>query len=183
MAAETKQAPRSAEELGLTIDGVNHFTLPVRDHVKARKFYVELLGGDVTREPDWERVRAGQSRSTALAVRICEGVELDLFYQPYGAGAPDQAHPHHAFYVQSPEELDAFRARLEASGVPTKLLTRRQPAPKPGEPTSVELYFNDPDGNHLEIDCRNYPFREGMHVGPFDQWDVAYMWSQWPKGE
>lgn len=181
--AATKE-PRSATELGLTIDGVNHFTLPVRDHIKARKFYVDLLGGEVTREPNWDAVREGKSRSTALAVRVCEGVELDLFYQPYGHGSPDQAHPHHAFYVQSPEELDTFKERLETSGVPTKLLTRKQrPAPQPGELCSVELYFNDPDGNHLEIDCRSYPFREGMHVGPFDQWEVAYMWPQWPRAD
>lgn len=176
--------PRSAADLGLAINGVNHFTLPVRDHDKARKFYVEILGGEVTREPNWDMVRAGRSNSTALAVRVCEGVEMDLFYQPHGMGAPDQAHPHHAFYVQLPEELDAFRARLESEGVPTILVTRQQtPPPQPGEPCSVELYFNDPDGNHLEINCRNYPFREGMHVGPFDQWDVAYAWREWPPAK
>ena len=47
------EQPKSAEELGLTIDGINHMTLPVRDHDRARKFYVELLGGEVTREPSW----------------------------------------------------------------------------------------------------------------------------------
>ena len=63
--------PRSADELGLTIEGVNHLTLPVRDHERARAFYVELLGGEVSREPSWEGVRAGRSNSTALAVRPC----------------------------------------------------------------------------------------------------------------
>lgn len=182
MAGNTE--PRSAAELGLTIEGVNHFTLPVRDHDKARKFYVEMLGGEVTREPSWDSVRAGRSNSTALAVRMCEGVEFDLFWQPYGMGAPDQEHPHHAFYVQSPEELDAFRARLEAEGVPTILVTRKQEsAPRPGESCNVELYFNDPDGNHLEIDCRNYPFRADVHVGPFDPWITEYSWRDWPKGK
>jgi catechol 2,3-dioxygenase-like lactoylglutathione lyase family enzyme len=181
--AATEQ-PRSAKERGLKISGVNHFTLPVRDHDKARKFYVDLLGSEVRREPDWARVKAGQSNSTALAVRMCEGVEIDLFYQPDGMGAADQEHPHHAFHVQSPEELDAFRERLEATGVPTILVTRKQePRPVVGELVSVELYFNDPDGNHLEIDCRSYPFGDGVHVGPFDPWITAYWWHQWPKAE
>jgi catechol 2,3-dioxygenase-like lactoylglutathione lyase family enzyme len=180
----TTQEPKSAKDVGLTIEGVNHFTLPVRNHDKARKFYVEILGAEVRREADWASVKAGRSRSTAMAVRMCEGVELDLFWQPFGAGAPDQEHPHHAFYVQLPEELDAFRARLEATGVPTFLVTRQQePAPKPGDPCSVELYFNDPDGNHLEIDCRNYPFRPDIHVGPFDPWLTEYSWRHWPKDQ
>jgi len=178
------QEPRSAEELGLSIEGVNHFTLPVRDHEKARKFYVELLGGEVRREPSWDSVRAGRSNSTALAVRMCEGAELDLFYQPYGMAQPDEEHPHHAFYVQSPEELDAFRARLEATGVPTALVTRhKDPTPQPGDPCLAELHFNDPDGNHLQIHCRNYPHREAINVGPPDLWDLQYPWRDWPKAE
>jgi len=175
------QEPRSAEELGLTIDGVNHFTLPVRDHEKSRRFYVALLGGEVRREPSWDSVRAGRSNSTALAVRMCEGAELDLFYQPYGMAQPDELHPHHAFYVQSAEELDAFRARLEATGVPTALFTRQATDLKAGEPCRVELHFNDPDGNHLEIDCRSYPFSEQVGVASFDPWDLHYPWREWPK--
>jgi catechol 2,3-dioxygenase-like lactoylglutathione lyase family enzyme len=174
------QEPRSADELGLEIDGVNHLTLPVRDHEKARKFYVELLGAEVRREPSWDSVRAGRSNSTALAVRICEGAELDLFYQPFGMAQPDQEHPHHAFFVQSAEELDAFRQRLEATGVPTATLTRQQPAPRAGESCRVELHFNDPDGNHLQIECRSYPFSERVGTS-VDPWDLQYAWRDWPK--
>jgi catechol 2,3-dioxygenase-like lactoylglutathione lyase family enzyme len=173
------QEPRSAEELGLAIDGVNHLTLPVRDHEKARKFYVELLGSEVRREPSWDSVRAGRSNSTALAVRICEGAELDLFYQPYGMAEPDQLHPHYAFYVQSAEELDAFRTRLEGTGIPTALITREQA--KLGESCAVELHFNDPDGNHLEIDCRSYPFGDSLGVASFDPWALQYSWQDWPR--
>ena len=93
------QGPRSAKELGLKIDGVNHLTLPVRDHEKSRKFYVEVLGAEMRREPSWDSVRAGRSNSTALAVRICEGAELDLFYQPFGQAQPDQEYPRHGFFV------------------------------------------------------------------------------------
>ena len=171
---------RTAEELGLTIEGVNHFTIPVRDHAKARQFYVDLLGGIVRREPDWTRVRAGLSNSAAMAVRMCEGMELDLFYQPYGAGAPDQAYPHTAYYVQAPEELDAYRQRLTASGVPTVLVTRQE-NPRPGERVEVEMHFRDPDGNPVEIACRSYPFSSEIKVGAFDLWELAYAWRDWPR--
>jgi catechol 2,3-dioxygenase-like lactoylglutathione lyase family enzyme len=174
------QEPRTADELGLVIDGVNHLTLPVRDHDRARQFYVELLGGQVTREPNWDSVRAGRSNSTALAVRMCEGAEFDFFYQPFGMAAPDQLHPHHAFNVQSAEELDAFRARLESTGVPTALITRQSGA-KAGESCAVELHFNDPDGNHLQIDCRSYPFGDKVGVAAFDPWDLEYSWRDWPR--
>jgi catechol 2,3-dioxygenase-like lactoylglutathione lyase family enzyme len=175
------QEPRSAEELGLKIDGVNHLTLPVRDHDKARKFYIEVLGAEVRREPSWDSVRAGRSNSTALAVRICEGAELDLFYQPFGMAQPDQQYPRHAFYVQAPEELDAFRARLEAVGTPTALITRQEPTPPAGQPCRAELHFNDPDGNHLQIDCRGYPFSDKVGTATVDPWDLQYAWRDWPS--
>src|ERR1051325_6710398 len=41
--------PRPAEELGLTIDGVNHLTLPVRDHERAREFAAEDLDVELPR--------------------------------------------------------------------------------------------------------------------------------------
>ena len=176
------QELHTAEELGLTIDGVNHFTLPVRDHDRSRKFYIELLGGEVRREPSWDSVRAGRSNSTALAVRMCEGAELDLFYQPFGVALPDQLHPHHAFSVQSAAELDAFHARLASTGVPTALITR-QTGLQAGETGAVELHFNDPDGNHLQIDCRSYPFGAQVGVAAFDPWDLQYSWRDWPKTE
>jgi catechol 2,3-dioxygenase-like lactoylglutathione lyase family enzyme len=179
--AATNQQPRSAEELGLNIDGINHLTLPVRDHDRARAFYVDLLGSRVVREPSWDSVRAGRSNSTALAVLVCEGADIDLFYQPFGMAQPDQEHPHYAFYVQSADELDAFRERLEASGTPTATITRQQPAPKSGESCRVEMHFNDPDGNHLQIDCRSYPFSERVRVDELDPWDLQYSWRDWPR--
>ena len=176
--------PRSAAELGLTIEGVNHFTLPVRDHDKSRQFYVRLLGADVRREPNWESVKAGRSNSTALAIRLCEGVEMDLFWQPYGMNAPDQFHPNHAFFVQSPEELRAFKQLLDESGARTLLVTEATGRElKVGEPCQAELHFRDPDGNHLEITCRNYPFGDEVQVGSLDLWDTVYDWRSWPKAE
>ena len=40
--------------------------------------------------------------------------------------------------------------------------------------------FNDPDGNHLQIDCRGYPFSEHVGVASFDPWDLQYSWRDWP---
>ena len=172
--------PKTATDLGLTIEGVNHFTIPVRDHDKSRQFYVSLLGGVVRREADWTNVRAGRSRSAAMAVRMCEGMELDLFYQPFGMPAPDQEHPHFSFWVQTAGELDAYKAALETTGVPTALVTGAE-APKLGDDVEVQLRFNDPDGNHLSIDCRHYPFRQGINVGGYDPWDLTYDFRAWPR--
>ncbi|MPZ14877.1 MAG: hypothetical protein GEU73_10735 [Chloroflexi bacterium] len=176
--------PRNAAELGLTIEGVNHFTLPVRDHDKSRAFYVMLLGAEVRREPNWESVRAGRSNSTALAVRLCEGVEMDLFHQPFGMGEPDQFHPNHAFFVQSPDELRAFRSMLESNGTPTVLVTQQTDRElQAGTSCQAELHFRDPDGNHLEITCRSFPFGDDVRIGPPDLWDTVYDWRSWPKAE
>ena len=93
----------------------------------------------------------------------------------------DQSHPHFAFTASTPADLDAFLDRLRQFDIPfSGPLTRiRPPAPALGTPVSVEVYFNDPDGNHLEIDCANYPFYEGMHMGRCDRWDLYYSWRDW----
>jgi len=174
--------PRNAADAGLTISGVNHFTLPVRDHEKSRQFYINILGGEVTREPNWDSVRAGRSNSTAMAVLLCEGIDFDLFWQPFGMGAADQYHPNHAFYVQSADELKAYKGLLEETGVPTVLVAREPTADlKTGDECFVEMHFRDPDGNHLEIDCRSYPFGEEVQTGEIDLWDTNYSWREWPQ--
>lgn len=177
------QEPQSATRLGLTIESMTHFAIPIRDHEKARKFYGEVLGGIVRREPDWDRVREGRGQGAFLGVEMCDGVMFDLWQQPYGMGEPDREHPHHAFSVQTPEQLDAFRAKLEAWGTPTVLATRADPPPRPGEACSVELHFKDPDGNSYRIECAAYPFRPDIQVGVFDPWALYYPWPAWPKDQ
>jgi catechol 2,3-dioxygenase-like lactoylglutathione lyase family enzyme len=177
-------ARRSAADLDLKIQRLNHFTLPVRDHEVARRFYCDVLGAKVVHDVDWSGVKAGRNRSTALGVKLFDapGV-LDLFSQPFGQPPTDASHPHFAFMVENPEELDRFADRLRAFSVPFvgPLTRRNKESLRPGDRVPVELYFNDPDGNHLELNCSQYPYSEGMHVGPYDRWELLYSWRDWRR--
>lgn len=45
----------------------------------------------------------------------------------------------------------------------------------------AEIYFNDPDGNHLEIHCSDVPptQREHFPVGPYDKSHCVHK-QEWP---
>src|SRR5437867_9253658 len=60
------------------------------------------------------------------------------------------------------------------------------PAPPPGTLIHAQIYFDDPDGNHLEVDCNVYPFFDGMYMKPFegkpyDPWELLYSWRAWSQ--
>jgi hypothetical protein len=46
-----------------------------------------------------------------------------------------------------------------------------------------EIYFNDVDGNHLELHCSHYPdeLRQHLPVGPYDK--NAVVIHEWPPAE
>ena len=69
--------------------------------------------------------------------------------QRAGQGSPERGHPHHAFRV-SPGQMLAWKARLEAAGVLTEGPLQL------GFPGQASLYFDDPDGNHLELVCHGF---------------------------
>lgn len=169
---------KSAADRDLRIQCLNHFTIPVRDHNVARKFYTEVLGGVVAKEPNWEGVRAGRNRSSSLNIKLFDGEgELDLFWQPWGQNALDQLYPHWAFALKSAAQLDEMVTRLDRANVPHVLMTPK-PA-KDGEQVRVSLFFRDPDMNQIELVCEGYPFRAGIHVGTFDPTVQYYRWADW----
>jgi hypothetical protein len=181
MTASTER--KSAAELGLKIEGLNHFTLPVRRHDVARTFYVEVLGGVVTHEPDWERVRLGFARSAPLSVHLFQGPgKLDLFYQPFGFKPTDEEHPRWSFEA-SAAELEALIDRLGEYGVPFfgPVLQVADATASPGDLVDVEVVFNDPDGNALAVTASDYPFRAGMERRDEPRWDLYYRWDEWAE--
>ncbi len=159
----------------LHIRALNHTTIPVRDRYKAALFYVAVLGGEIHHESAPDRVKKGLARSLQVGVRLCSGLEIDLFEQNYGQPAWDQSHPHHALDVPA-EELKKWAAHLKKWKVPFV-----GPVTRAGT-GSTEIYFNDPDGNHLELHCSNYPGHEKLPAGPYDKQLTVHK-QPWPPLE
>ncbi|MGE5538218.1 MAG: VOC family protein [Gemmatimonas sp.] len=159
----------------LHIRALNHTTLPVRDRYKAARFYVAVLGGELHHESAPDRVKQGLARALQVGVRLCSGLEIDLFEQDYGQPIWSQSHPHHAFEVP-PELLDQWAKHLEKWKVPfVGPMTRAGTG-------GAEIYFNDPDGNHLELHCSNYPRAAEVPSGPYDKKRTVHE-TPWPPAE
>jgi catechol 2,3-dioxygenase-like lactoylglutathione lyase family enzyme len=156
----------------LRLRGLNHFTLPVRDRYRSARFYVVVLNGEITHESDPDRVKKGLARSLQVGIQVCPGFEIDLFEQDYGQPRPEQAHPHHAFDVRA-EDLMSWAEQLSRWRVP-----HAGPITRAGT-KGAELYFDDLDGNHLEIHCSDYPARQELPLGPFDHRLLAFT-EPWP---
>jgi catechol 2,3-dioxygenase-like lactoylglutathione lyase family enzyme len=152
--------------------GVGHVTVPVRDLALAERFYVDLLGGEVLMRIDAAFLtRLGRPADAgAFHTSIGFGGEtrLDLFAQPGGQPAADAGHPHIAIRVR-PEALDALVQGLRDCGVPVDGPRRL------GPPGHASAYFNDPFGNHLELETMGYA-RE-IEVGPPQMASLVYAWS------
>ncbi|HZS64461.1 MAG TPA: VOC family protein [Xanthobacteraceae bacterium] len=159
----------------LHIRALNHTTLPVHDRYKAAKFYVVVLGAEMHHESDPDRVKQGKARALQVGVRLCSGLELDLFEQNYGQPKWDQSHPHIAFDVTK-DSLLRWAEHLKKWGVPFV-----GPMTRAGS-GAAEIYFNDPDGNHLELYCAKFPNSDSLPSGPFDKSAVVHQ-KPWPAPE
>src|SRR5579862_2351911 len=86
--------------------GILHFTIGVRDHVAAAKFYSEVLGCKLMRT------------STRYAFMQCGNSYFVLAKMPnhVNPNAPGDDGHHHAFMVE-PEEFDRALAIMKARGV------------------------------------------------------------------
>jgi len=122
--------------------GVAHFSIPVTDTVRSRDFYCQRLGmkllADVASEG---MVFLDSGGDCVILVRVEAPIST--------AGVRNL---HHAFLVAH-DDYDATLQELKASGV--KVLfeeDRRQ-----GVVNGPRVYFEDPDGNTLElIDLTSY---------------------------
>ena len=159
----------------LHIRGLNHLTMPVKDRYRAARFYVVALGGELHHESAPDRVEKGLSRSLQVGVRLAAGLEVDLFEQDYGQPGWNQSHPHLALDT-SAEDLEKWAEHLKKWQVPFV-----GPITRSGT-KGAELYFNDPDGNHLEIHCSNVPDRSKFAVGPYDK-KLCVHAETWPPAD
>ena len=116
--------------------GILHFTIGVRDHIEAAKFYSEALGCGT--------IRTNQR----YAFMECHG---DYFVLAKTGHHVNPNHPgedahHHAFMVDA-EEFDRAMAILKARGIEIIKYEDTGHITFPGR----HAYFHDADGNCIEI--------------------------------
>jgi catechol 2,3-dioxygenase-like lactoylglutathione lyase family enzyme len=133
--AATHQADKaqSAGREQPRFSGFSHISLPVRDLQEAKRFFMQVLGGELEYDtPGFVEVRVG-------------GILFGFSQKTGGWTAPNAEFPHYAFFVQ-PENFLAVKEQLERHGVPT-----HQPWTRDG--VKALMYFRDPSGNLFEMYC------------------------------
>src|SRR5262245_66157293 len=88
-----------------TVKGMNLISLPTRDFAQSKRFFTEVLGGELHENGPTVKI---QFSNFAIELGAQEG----------GATAPHREHPHYAFTVPA-EILALLKRPLEAFGVPT----------------------------------------------------------------
>jgi catechol 2,3-dioxygenase-like lactoylglutathione lyase family enzyme len=112
---------------------LSHISIPVRDRAEAARFFVTVLGAEITLE-------------NPTFTEVCvAGTIIGLSQQTSGWTAPDAEYPHYAFEI-APADFAPMKARLDAAGVKTHPIWTRH---------GVEalMYFRDPSGNLFEFFC------------------------------
>jgi catechol 2,3-dioxygenase-like lactoylglutathione lyase family enzyme len=116
--------------------GILHFTIGVRDHIAAARFYSEVLG--CTHMRSTERYSFMQCGSSYFVL-----AKMPHHVNPNEPG--EDAH-HHAFMVE-PQEFDRALAIMKARGIELIKYSDAGHITFPGR----HAYFHDADGNCIEI--------------------------------
>ncbi len=123
----------------MAINGIHHVALNVKDLDRAEKFYTEVMGFTVTHKFSTglrhSMVFTGNSH---LALFEAPELETDQAIDKLS----EDGYQHLAFGT-SPEEFESVVARLKEQVAEVEGPVKRGPG--------QSVYFNDPDGNHLEI--------------------------------
>jgi catechol 2,3-dioxygenase-like lactoylglutathione lyase family enzyme len=143
--AAPEPAPSAAE---LTLEGLSHLTINVRDPDATNAFYQRVFGLDI---------QAHQAASPLLGVG--SGVEFLMFI---GAGAGAARIDHVCFNlrafdvqrIQAALERQGIQPRGAGGGTPGPMLhwvTQRMPNRGGAPEGTPELYFSDPDGLRIQL--------------------------------
>lgn len=161
----------------LHIRGLNHLTIPVKDRYRAARFYIVALGAEAHHESAPDRVAKGLARSLQFGIRMAANFEIDLFEQDFGQPDWNQSHPHLALDT-SAEDMEKWVEHFKKWQIPFV-----GPMTRAGT-KGAEIYFNDPDGNHLEVHCSDIPEaqRSKYAVGPYDK-SLCVHKQEWPPKE
>ncbi|MGH7927705.1 MAG: VOC family protein, partial [Candidatus Binatia bacterium] len=144
------------------IQSIDHIAIPVRDLQRNQDFYVDVLG--LKFKTTWRNPDGSLRQTYVLAGKNIIGLHL-LGVQ---AGNSTSGAPRIGVNVCR-DRFDQMRDSLKAAGHPF-----RGPVDH-GEdtPFAQSIYFDDPDGNHLEF-CvrRNEPFHECISHTTFETRDL-----------
>jgi catechol 2,3-dioxygenase-like lactoylglutathione lyase family enzyme len=128
---------------------LSQISLPTRDVVQSKRFFTDVLGGELREDGSTVKVQF-------------TNFSVELGAQAGGATAPHREHPHYAFTVPA-EVFALLKQRLESFGVPT-----HEPWTRTGSTQSL-MYFRDPSGNQFEMFCAHgdvgLPLRIGHRAG------------------
>jgi len=132
----------------LKIDGVLHFSIPVKDLDRSEKFYTDVLG--------LQKMRRNNHMVFMKTARN-DYVVLTYSHNPIDPN-PGNAHDIHTAFRVSAEEYDRAKAFLASKGIALIKEEDRRSGTFQGR----SAYFHDPDRNVIEIiDLRRPPFGEG----------------------
>jgi len=125
---------------------LHHISLPCRDLVEAKTFYLEVLGGALFHDtPGFAEVKIAD-----IIIGLCE--------QPGGWTGPNDEYPHYGFNVE-PADFALGESWLDGCAVPNYGWTRNH--------KTALRYFRDPSGNLLELYCEiGYTAIHDLALGP-----------------
>jgi catechol 2,3-dioxygenase-like lactoylglutathione lyase family enzyme len=119
------------------VTGTDFVVVPTKDYETAAEFYGTVLGLEFGKR--WGKMPAGEFETGNLTIAVMESEAFGLEFQPH-------THPI-ALHV---EDFEAARAELESRGVSFKGDTI-------DSGVCHQAFFEDPDGNSLEIHHRYAP--------------------------
>ena len=123
----------------MKIDGINHIALNVRKLSRAELFYTKVLGFEVvSRVTDGTPHIMVNTGNSAVALFEAPDLEMDQHITQLS----EEGYMHFAFGA-SKDQMDITLVDLKKENIEIEGPVSR------GNGTSI--YFNDPDGNHLEI--------------------------------
>ena len=124
---------------------LNRIIIPARSKWASATFLASILD-----------VPAGPQRELSVPVKLSNGVTLDYM-------DAERFNPHHCAFLASEAEFDAAYMRIRSTGITYYAGPHHQ---RPGEIGHLRggrsIYFDDPDGHHIEIITRPYHGEDTM---------------------
>jgi len=114
-----------------------HASLYCRDYEQAKRFFTEVIGGELIHDV--------QDGATAFGEVRVAGIIIGFTDRPGSATGRDDEYPHYAFFIE-PDDFLPMLAWLRHNGVTTS-----EPWTRDG--VKGLLYFRDPSGNLFEMYC------------------------------